>query len=246
MNRKQLVSLIVVEIRNFAREPAAGLLMFSAAVMFLIFATAYGGDPAPGGFRMVDFQVPSFIAMSIAMTGLMNIPYSIAEYKVMKVFKRFRGTPLEPAYILLAQAKVNFLIVLVSALILIGAATVAFDIKFQVDILNFALAFVLSSAAFFSLGLILAGLLRTIRAVEAVTGVLFFPLLFLSGIMIPLKAFPQWIQDAAEFNPVTHSVDILTATWIGNGLGDHTRAIIVLCSITVVCTIVAIKTFRWE
>lgn len=246
MNRKQLVSLTWVEIRNFVREPAAGLLMITAAVMFLIMATAYGDDPAPGGFRMVDFQVPSFIALSIAMIGLMNIPYTIVEYKVMKVFKRFKGTPLEPAYILLAQAKVNFLIALISALLLIGTAAVAFDIQFQVDILNFALAFILSSAAFFSLGLILAGLLRTSRAVEALTGVLFFPLFFLSGIMVPLEAFPQWIQDAAEFNPVTHSIDILTATWLGNGLGDHTSAIIILCSITVFCTFVAIQTFRWE
>lgn len=246
MNLKQLVSLTGVEIRNFLREPTAGLLMINAAVLFLIFAAAYGDDPAPGGFRMVDFQVPSFIAMSIAMIGIMNIPYIIVEYKAIKVFKRFKGTPLEPTYILFAQAVVNFLIVLISALILIGTAAAVFDIEFQVDILNFALAFGLSSATFFSLGLILAGLLGTTRAVEAVTGILFFPLFFLSGIMIPLTAFPQWIQDAAEFNPVAHSVDILTVTWIGDCLGDHTRAIIILGLITVVSTLVAIKTFRWE
>ncbi|MCI2425257.1 ABC transporter permease [Candidatus Acetothermia bacterium] len=246
MNLKQLVSLTAVEIRNFLREPVASLLIITAAILFLIFAAAYGDDPAPGGLRMVDFQVPSFIAMSIAMIGLMNIPYAMVEYKAVKVFKRFKGTPLEPAYILVAQAVVSFLIVLTSALILIGTATVVFDIQFQVDILNFALAFGLSSATFMSLGFILAGLLRSTRAVEGVTGILFFPLFFLSGIMIPLNAFPQWIQDAAEFNPVAHSMDILTATWIGNCLNDHTRAIIILCSITVLCTIVAIKTFRWE
>ncbi|MCL0029508.1 ABC transporter permease [Dehalococcoidia bacterium] len=246
MNLKQLGSLTEVEIKNFIREPAASMLMFTSAVMFLIFAAAYGDDPAPGGFRMVDFQVPAFIAMSISMIGIMNIPYIIVEYKAIKVFKRFKGTPLQPTYILLAQAVVNFMIVLISALILIGTAAVAFDIKFQVDFLNFALAFGLSSATFFSLGLILAGLLSTTRAVESITGILFFPLFFLSGIMIPLEAFPQFIQDAAEFNPVAHSVDILTATWIGNCLGDYTSEVIILCSITVFCTIVALKTFRWE
>ena len=220
--------------------------MITSAVLFLIFAAAYGDNPAPGGFRMVDFQVPSFIAMSIAMIGIMNIPYVIVEYKAIKVFKRFKGTPLEPTYILLAQAIVSFMIILISALLLIGTAAAAFDIKFQVDILNFALAFGLSSVTFSSLGLVLAGLLRTTRAVESVTGILFFPLFFLSGIVIPLKAFPQFIQDAAEFNPVAHSVDILTATWIGNCLGDFTSEIIILLATTVFCTIVAIKTFRWE
>ena len=246
MNLKQLGGLIEVEIKNFLREPTASMLMITSAVMFLIFAAAYGDNPAPGGLRMVDFQVPAFIAMSIAMIGIMNIPYIIVEYKAIKVFKRFKGTPLEPTYILLAQAVVNFMLVLASALILIGTVAVAFDIRFQVDFLNFALAFGLSSAAFFALGLILAGLLNTTRAVESVTGVLFFPLFFVSGIMIPLEEFPQFIQAAAEFNPVAHSVEILTATWIGHCLGDHTRAIIILCSTTVLCTVVAIKTFRWE
>jgi len=246
MNLKQLANLTEVEIRNFLREPTASMLMITSALMFLIFAAAYGDDPAPGGFRMVDFQVPAFIAMSIAMVGIMNIPYIIVEYKAIKVFKRFKGTPLEPTYILLAQAIVNFMIVLVSALILIGSAAVVFDIRFQADFLHFGLAFGLSSATFFSLGLILAGLLSTTRAVESVTGLLFFPLFFLSGIMIPLKAFPQFIQDAAEFNPVAHSVEILTATWTGSSLGDFTSEVIILGSITVFCTIVALKTFRWE
>lgn len=246
MNLKQLDSLIDVEIKNFLREPAASLLMITSAIMFLIFAAAYGDNPAPGGFRIVDFQVPSFIAMGISMIGIMNIPYSIVEYKATKVFKRFKGTPLEPWYILISQSVLNFLIVLVSSLVLIGTAVIAFDIEFHVDILNFTLAFVISSVTFFSLGFVLAGLLRTTRAVEAITGILFFPLFFLSGIMIPIEVFPKFIQDAVEFNPVTHSVDILTATWMGNCLGDYTTEVIILYSITIFCTIVALKTFRWE
>ncbi len=246
MNLKQLGTLIDVEIKNFIREPVASLLMITSAVMFLIFAAAYGDNPAPGGLRMVDFQVPSFIAMGIAMIGIMNIPYTVVEYKAIKVFKRFRGTPLKPRYILISQAVVNFLIVLVSSLMLIGTAAVAFDIEFQANILSFSLAFIISSITFFSLGFVFAGFLRTTRAVEAITGILFFPLFFLSGIMIPLEAFPQFIQDAAKFNPVAHSVDILTATWTGNSLSNYNNEIMIMCSITVFCTLLAVKTFRWE
>ncbi|MBT9148704.1 MAG: ABC transporter permease [Dehalococcoidia bacterium] len=246
MNLKQLGSLIEIEIKNFLREPVASMMLITQALIFLMFATAYGDDPAPGGLRMVDLQVPSFIAFGIAMLGIMNIPYTLVEYKVTKVFKRFKGTPLESWYILIAQAAVTFIILLVSTLILIGVAVAVFNIEFHLDILSFLLAFGLSTITFFSLGFVLAALLRTTRAVEALTGILFFPLFFLSGIIIPLEAFPKFLQDAAEFNPVVHSMDILTTTWIGNDLGDYTRAIIILCSITVLCTFVAIKTFRWE
>jgi ABC-type polysaccharide/polyol phosphate export permease len=64
--------------------------------------------------------------------------------------------------------------------------------------------------------------------------------------MIPLEAFPQIIRDAAEFNPVAHSIEILTATWLGSSLGDYTTKIIILCVITVFCILLAITTFRWE
>ncbi len=242
MNLKQLGSLIEVGIKNFLREPTASMLPIIAATMFWIFATGFGGED-PG---RIGLMVPAFIALSITMVGIMDIPYTIIEYKATKVFKRLRATPLEPAYILISQAVVSFLIVLASTLALTGVAVIAFDVELHLDILSFLLAFGLSSITFFSLGFVLCAVLRTSRAVESVTGILLYPLFLLSGIIIPLQPFPQFIQDAAEFNPVVHSEDILTATWLGNDLGDYTRAIIILCVITVICTFVAIKTFRWE
>jgi len=221
-------------------------MIVTPAALLLIFAVAFGDDPAPAGLRMIDSQVPSFIGMGIAMVGIMNLPYVMVEHKTIKVFKRFRGTPLKPVYLLTSQAVVNFLVVLLSSLVLIGTAAIGWNIEFRVDFLSFALAFILSSLTFLSIGFVLAGLLPTTRAVEALTGILFFPLFMLSGIMIPLEAFPQFIRDAAEFNPVAHSVEILTATWLGNGLGDYTTEIIIMCVITVFCTLLAITTFRWE
>jgi ABC-2 type transport system permease protein len=246
MSLKQLESLTNVEIKNFLREPVATVMMVTPAILLLIFAVAFGDDPAPGGLRMIDSQVPEFIAMGIAMIGIMNLPYAIAEYKAIKIFKRFRGTPMKLEYVLISQAVVNFLIVLVSSLALIGVAVVGWNIKFRVDILSFTLAFILSNLTFFSIGFVLAGLLRTTRAVEALTGILFFPLFMLSGIMIPLEVFPKVLRDLAEFNPVTHSVDILTATWLGNNLGDYSSEIIIMWLIAVFGTLLAVKTFRWE
>jgi ABC-2 type transport system permease protein len=48
---------------------------------------------------------------------------------------------------------------------------------------------------------------------------LVFPLLILSGMMLPLEAGPGWMQAAATLNPLTYVVDAERAAFTG-ALGD--------------------------
>ena len=49
----------------------------------------------------------------------------------------------------------------------------------------------------------------------AVQQSLLFPLLILSGMMLPLEAGPQWIQVLGRFNPLTYIVDAERALFSG-------------------------------
>ncbi|MGH3339052.1 MAG: ABC transporter permease, partial [Propionibacteriaceae bacterium] len=49
----------------------------------------------------------------------------------------------------------------------------------------------------------------------AVQQSLLFPLLILSGMMLPLEAGPRWIQVLGRFNPLTYIVDAERALFAG-------------------------------
>jgi ABC-2 type transport system permease protein len=98
--------------------------------------------------------------------------------------------------------------------------------------------------SFLSVGFVLASLMPTATAAQAVGMALYFPMLFLSGAGLPRQLLPQSLVDFSQFLPLTHVVTLLQDLWFGNGW--NVTALLVLAGITVVATAVSIRTFRWE
>ena len=73
----------------------------------------------------------------------------------------------------------------------------------------------------------------------------FFPMLLFSGATIPYELFPKGLQHIADFLPLSQGIQLMTAISTGNRV-EHIYGIIVLVAITVVCTAISLKTFRWE
>lgn len=59
----------------------------------------------------------------------------------------------------------------------------------------------LTPVSMFSIGLLMASLCRTIKSVNAVTSLVYFPMLFLSGATIPHELFPNGLQRIANVLP---------------------------------------------
>lgn len=248
MKLKQLTKLTEVEFKLFLREPTAFFFtLIFPIILLVVFGSAFGNQPLPNNLKVIDYQIPGLIAMVIASVGLMGISIVMAEYRETGIFKRLKTTPLSPSFILISQVIVNFIVISISSLLLLGVASLIFKIKFLVNILNFLIAFSLSFITFFSLGFMLSGLFRTARSVQAAGMILFFPMLFLSGAAMPIENIPNKIlQKLAEINPLTYVVDILTETWLGGNLNEHLTPFIILIIITILFIFISIKTFRWE
>jgi len=79
---KALLELTKVQLKLTLRNFVVALFSFAFPVlMLLMFGGIYENKPTPfyGGHGAVDVMVPSYIGMIIAVTGLMNLPLTIAE-----------------------------------------------------------------------------------------------------------------------------------------------------------------------
>jgi ABC-2 type transport system permease protein len=184
--------------------------------------------------------------MIIASVGLNGIPIDIAEYREQSIFRQYKATPLHPGLILTAQIVVNFIITLVGAILLIITGTLIYKIRFNGDILSIGVAFTLSCASFFSLGFMISGFIKSSRSAHAVGSVLFFPMLFLSGALIPIELFPEGLKKLTYIFPLTYVVNLLKGVWIGNTLEQHLIPIVVLLVMLILCTLISFRNFRWE
>ena len=122
-------------------------------MMLFIFSSIYGNDPTPffDGRGSVDVSVPRCTAMIIASVGMLSVAINMAVYREKGVLRRYRATPLRPQTILAATVLVNLAMILLGTLLLIIAAKVIYDLRFDGNPLAVLVGFVLASLSFFSL-----------------------------------------------------------------------------------------------
>ncbi len=246
---RSLWKMTLVEVKLYLREPmAAFFTLIFPLMMLFIFGSIYGNEPTPffDGRGSVDMSVPAYMAMIIGTVGLISIAINVSMYREKGILRRYRATPLRPQTILVATVLVNFMATFLGTILLIVAAKVVYNLRFEGNALAVLAGFVLACFSFFSLGFVIAGLSPTARVAQTVGMVVFYPMLFLSGAAIPQEIMPEGVRNAARFLPLTHVVNLLQGLWFGGTWGDHLTEVAILVGVLVIGGVVAAKTFRWE
>ena len=234
-----------VELKLFAREPAALFFTIALPVLLLVLNGGVGEMGGPfGDARFVDVMVPAYTAMVLATAGLMALPETLATYRQQGVLRRFRATPLRPATLLGAHVAVHTTVTILGLALLAVVAAVAFDLAAPADPLGVGVGLVLGIASVLTVGVLIASVVPTARTAQAVAAALYFPMIFLSGAVIPRFALPDFAQRIGDVLPLTYVVRAVQDPWIGRGWDPASLA--VLAAIAVVGSVVAARTFRWE
>lgn len=246
---RSLWKMTRMEAKLFLREPFAAFFTLAFPLMMLfLFGTIYGNEPTDfyGGRGSVDVSVPRYMAMIIASVGLLSIAISMSVYREQGVLRRFRATPVRPVTLLGASVLVNLAMTLLGTLLLIVVGRLVYGLSFEGNAMAVLAAFVLSCLSMFALGFLVAGLSPTARVAQVMGMVIFYPMLFLSGAGFPREVFPEALQSASRYLPLTHVVTLLEGLWFGASWAEHWMELVVLGGILVVGVVVSSLTFRWE
>jgi ABC-2 type transport system permease protein len=238
-----------VELRLFLRNLFNVMFaLIFPLIMLLLYGGIYGNKPVAlfGGHGMVDIAVPAYSCMTIAITGLLCLPLTVARYRERKILKRFMATPIHPLDILLSQVLVNFVMAAASMALLIFVGKILFGLHFPGQWLPTAISFMIITLSMFSIGLLIAGVIPDSKASVTVSFMVYFPMLYLSGAVIPAEMLPKNIAVFAKALPLTYGVELLKGIWLGGSLKAHFADILFLLVTFVLCTGVSVKLFRWE
>ncbi len=246
---KSLLKMTWMETKLFFREPIGAFFTLGFPLMLLfIFGSIFGNTPSQyfNGYGSVDVSIPAYTAMIIATTGLTGLAITMSAYREVGVLRRLQTTPVHPLYVLFAQVIVLFAMTTLGMILLIIAASLIYQMRFDGNALSVFGGFSLSSFSFFAIGLVLAGLMPTARTAQIVSMALLYPMLFLCGAGYPLELLPESIHRINRFLPLTYVVKLLRGLWIGESWSLHAAEALVLAGILVAGVLVSAKTFRWE
>jgi ABC-2 type transport system permease protein len=213
------MSTVVSDTRAvFAREMTLVMrdpfsLAFSI-VQPLVFLALFGpllgatvGSEAFGGESSLQWFLPGVIVM-LSMFGTTMTGSNLQIEMNTGSYERVLATPLSRSSLLAGRALKEFAPLVVQA-VLLTVVTVPFG--FDLYPVHVLAGLVLLGVFGIGVGALSYSLALVTRKNEWVFWMvqqsLLFPLLILSGIMLPLESAPGWMKTASSFNPLTYVVE---------------------------------------
>jgi ABC-2 type transport system permease protein len=240
--------LTLTEIKLLFREPLAAFftLLFPTILVVILGSIPVFREPSPelNGIRTIDVYVGISVTLVLAMVGLQVMPAVLSLYREKGVLRRFATTPVRPITLLAAQLMSSILVALVSSAICVAVGYLAFDVPLPANFTGFVLAFLLSAAGVFAIGLLIAALAPTGKAGNAAGTLLFFPSMFFAGLWTPREFMPDVVQRIGDFTPLGAGERALHDAMIGDW--PNALSSIVLIGYLAVFGLAAARLFRWN
>lgn len=221
-------------------------LLVSIAIpwMLLVFFSLVDVLPRPDGVdHAVDFLAPGVLALAVMSTAMVSLGIGTGFERQYGVLKRLGSTPLGRPRLILAKISMVLLVELLQVLVLVPTALL---LGWHPDgILALAIpAYLLGTAAFAGIGLLMAGTLRGPVTLAAANG-LYLVLLLLGGMIIPLTKLPAAIRLVAELLPAAALSRAMNMAFTAGAPGSA-GPWIVLAVWALLAPVAAARLFRWE
>lgn len=201
-------------IRLMSRRPAS---IISALLMPLIFAVLFfsvlGRSMERTGIDYVQYLVPAIVMQAMFFTA-MSATIWAAEDASGGMTNRLRAMPISRAAPVLSLLGGELARALISLSVVVGAGHLV-GFRFENGIVS-AGGFVLLALGFAAAGctayLVMGFAIAKVETVGLLSGLIYYPFLLLSNLLVPTVFFPTWLQPIVENQPFSRVADALRAT----------------------------------
>lgn len=216
--------------------------------VYIILGILYGTAPAFEGasYTFLEQSFGAACAISMCAGGLMGLPLAVSDCREKKVLKRFRVTPVSPAFLLGVELAMYMVYCAVSLLTLGVAASLFWNVRLHGSLAAFLGSWALTMVSTLSIGMLVGGVAKNSKQAGVIASVLYFPMLIFSGTTLPVEVMPQSMQKIIGLLPLTQGITLMKSTFLGLSQGNPLVPITILSAVTLVCSTLAVLFFRWE
>jgi ABC-2 type transport system permease protein len=250
------LSLALLQVRftnkAFWRNPASAFFTFVFPLIFLVIFTAlFGNDTVQIAGREIStstFYVSAIATFSIITATYTNLAINMTFTRDAGVLKRIRGSPL-PVWAFMSGRIVHatgVAILLVAIVTAFGAAFYDAEVPTR-TLPAFLVTIAVGAASFCALGLALTPAIPNADASPPIVNASILPLLFLSGIFIPIQDPNAWYVTVAKVFPIYHFAEAMNAAYFSvSGSGFEAGHLLVMGAWGLAGVILAVLFFSWE
>ncbi|GAA3708139.1 ABC transporter permease [Nonomuraea antimicrobica] len=229
---RDTITIFSREFRPSLRNPTGLIFDMGQPLLFLfLFGSLLGGAVGSSW----QWFVPGILVM-MCLTGPMSAGYTLLVELIGGAMERLMVTPVNRTAMLVGKSMKAMLTLLVQAVLII---VLALPLGFELHVAGVLAG--LAQLVLFSVGLGAFSFVLAIRSAPGgtlfyvVSQSIMFPLLLLSGVLLPLETAPGWLRVLGQVNPVTYIVNAQRALFSGD-LGNPS----VLYGTAAACVVAAI------
>ncbi len=220
------------------------------SVVFLVLLGASAGNSRIsylGNIKLVDYYVPGFVAYGVMAAAFTTLAVSLVVRRETGLLKRLRLSPV-PAWVLIAAIFVSTAIVaVIQVVLLLVIGRFGYGVHLPTSIGAFVVVLLVGIASFAAMGVAMSTVIPNQEAAGPVISIVFFVLLFLSGLWFPLKA-NSGLAKFSNLFPVRHFILAVSAPFgFQHGVSPwawHDLLVVVVWG--AVATVIAVRRFRWS
>ncbi len=202
--------------------------------LFLFLAFYIGRDLTP------EFLIPGLISMTVFFTSTSVSPVIAPWETQMRTLERIMSCPITVRTMILGDILASFLFGVALSIVPV-AIGLAFGVCVNTPVI-LSIAIIIGAFAFSSLGLMFSTIpTDLVSNVMMIAALVKFPLIFISGIFIPIEALPRWGVAVASLSPLTYFTDIARYSIAGEAYYPLCLDFAVLVLSAILCLTLAIR-----
>ncbi len=234
-------------LRSVKSPLLVGVSLLQPILYLLLFApllTSISSLSRVAGAGAYQWFVPGLM-IQIALFSISSGGWSLISELRSGVLERLWVTPVSRVGLLLGRILRDAATLLAQAAIIVA---ISLPLGLAAKLPGLLLAFVLVAVLALLMGAVsYAGALR-IRSEDTFGALVFtatLPLLLLSGVLLPIRLAPMWLQRLADLNPLLYAVDAERALFEGNlTTAAVAKGFLVVTGLAVLAAGLAVREFR--
>jgi len=226
------------ESRRMLRTPSfAGPFLALPVLLYLLFGVLLFGAATKGDPKAQLYVFMGFVTFGVMGPGIFGFGVAVASEREHGLLQLKRAFPVPPFACLLAKMAMAMVFVAIIMLTMVAAGSFGPLHFTAAQWARMTLAGVFGAVPFCAMGLFI-GTLATAKSAPAFANLVYLPMIYLSGFLIPL---PASMTRVAAFSPAYHLHQLTLAAIGAPSEGAVALHLAVLIGLTVVLTALAVR-----
>jgi ABC-2 type transport system permease protein len=191
------------------------------------------------------YNVPAVIGTLVMLMSLLLTSLGVVREREIGTLEQLLVSPLTPGELMLGKTIPVMVVAFIDLALITTMALLWFRIPLRGSVLALLLAAFLFILAGLAIGLLISTVSRTQQEAFMTLFLLFFPVIVLSGLLLPIETMPPAFRMFTLLNPLRHFLDIVRGIFVkGIGLSILWPQYLALAGIATVTMGIAVQRFR--